>query len=86
VKSSRLSVAEKATATTVKIAGKKTHFAFAGGSDVIQASTRVLDLFGSGSSASDDETNLRELPRKCPRKFSLPMGVPKPSVMRGNFE
>jgi hypothetical protein len=47
---------------------------------------RVLDLFGSDSSTSDDETNPRELPRKCPRKFSLPMGVPKPSVMRGNFE
>jgi hypothetical protein len=55
-KSSRLIIVEKATATTIKIAGKKTHSASMGGSDTIQASTRVLDLFGSGSSASDDET------------------------------
>jgi hypothetical protein len=36
-KSSRLSVVEKATATTIKIAGKKTYSASAGGSGVIRA-------------------------------------------------
>jgi hypothetical protein len=50
-KSSRLSVVKKATATTIKIAGKKTYSASAGGSGVIRASTCVLDLFGLGSSA-----------------------------------
>jgi hypothetical protein len=85
-KSSRLIIVEKATAMTIKIAGKKTHSASAGGSDTIQASTRALDLFGSSSSASDDETTPREPPHKHPRIFVHPKGVPKSSVMRSNFE
>jgi hypothetical protein len=54
--SSGLSVAKKATAATVKVAGKKMHSASVGGSGTIQALTHALDLFGSGSSVSDDET------------------------------
>jgi hypothetical protein len=46
----------------------------------------VLDLFGSGSSAFDNETNPQEPPHKRPRKFLFPMGVPKPFVMAGNFK
>jgi hypothetical protein len=57
VKAFGLSVAKKATAVIIKIASKKTHSASAGGSSTIQASTHVLDLFGLGSSASNDETN-----------------------------
>jgi hypothetical protein len=86
VKSFGLNVVKKATAATVMIADKKTHSASVGGNNVIQASTHVLDLHGLGSSASDDETKPRELPCKRPRKFLLPKGVLKPSVMRGNFE
>jgi hypothetical protein len=86
VKSFGLSVVKKVIAATVMIADKKTHFASVGGNNVIQASTHALDLHGLGSSVSDDETKPRELPCKRPRNFLLPKGVPKPSVMGGNFE
>jgi hypothetical protein len=81
VKSSGLSIAEKATAATVRVANKKTYSASTGGSGMTRASTRVLDLFGLGSSVSDDETTLREPPHKRARKFPLPKVAPK-----GNFE
>jgi hypothetical protein len=71
---------------TIKVAGKKMHSASVGGSDTIQASTRALDLFGSGSSASHDEMTHWEPPHKRPRNFPLPKGVPKPSMSKGNFE
>jgi hypothetical protein len=77
-KSSGLSIAEKATAMTVKVASQKMPSASVGGSGTIWASTRALDFFGSGSSMSDDEVTLWEPPHKCPSNFPLPMGVPKP--------
>jgi hypothetical protein len=55
-KSSRLSVAKMAIAVIIKIAGKKMCSTSAGRSGVTQASTHALDLFGSGSSVSHDET------------------------------
>jgi hypothetical protein len=85
-KSSRLSIAEKATDVTIKIVSKKMYSASAGGSSMIRPSTRALDLFGSGSLAYDDETTPREPPYKRPRKFPMPKGVLKASVMGGNFE
>jgi hypothetical protein len=85
-KSFGFTIAAKATAATIKIASKKTRSASVGGSGVTRASMHLLELIGSGSSVSDDETTPRELPRKCPRKFPLPNGVPKPSVMKGNFD
>jgi hypothetical protein len=56
-KSFGLSVVEKATVVSIRTAIKKTHSACVGGSSVIQALTRALYLFDSGSSVSDDETN-----------------------------
>jgi hypothetical protein len=88
VKSSGLSIAEKATTVIVKIASKKTYSAPTDGSSVIRTMMHALDYFGSSSSVSDDETTPPPpgRPHKRPRKFPLPKGVPKPSVMRGNFE
>jgi hypothetical protein len=86
LKSSGLRVAKKATTTIAKIAGKKMHSASAARSSTIQSLMRALDLFGSGSLTSDDETNPREPPHKHPRKFPPPKGVLKPSMMKGNFE
>jgi hypothetical protein len=87
VKSSEPSIAEKATAAIVNIAGKKMCSTSAGGSSATRALTRALDMFGSGLSVSNDETTPPlEPPRKRPRKFPLPKDVPKPSVMKGNFE
>jgi hypothetical protein len=63
-KSSGLTVVEKATIVTVKIPGEETCSASAGGSDVAWAPTHAVDLFGSGSLASDDESTPRELPHK----------------------
>jgi hypothetical protein len=85
-KSFGLGVAKKATAATVRITSKKMYTATAGGSDETRAPTRALDLFGSASSASDDETTIWEPPRKRSSKFPLSKGAPKPFVMKGNFE
>jgi hypothetical protein len=52
VQSSGLSIVEKAFPVGAKIAGKRTSFGSAGGSDAARASGRVLDLFDLGSSAS----------------------------------
>jgi hypothetical protein len=86
VKSIGLRVAEKATITVVKIAGKKTCSASAGESGVTRALACALDLFGSGSLASDNEATPQEPSHKRPMKFPLPKGVPKSSVVKGNFE
>jgi hypothetical protein len=88
VKSSEPSIAEKATAAIVNIAGKKMCSTSAGGNSATRALTRALDRFGSGFLAWKDETPPPppEPPRKRPRKFPLPKDVPKPSVMKGNFE
>jgi hypothetical protein len=87
-KSSWLTIGKKVTTTTVKIVSKKACSTSTGGSGVTRASTRVLELFGLGSSASGDEPPPpRELPHKHPRKFPpLRKGVPQPSMMKGNFE
>jgi hypothetical protein len=55
VKSVGLRIAEKATIAVVKIAGKKTCSASAGESGATRALACALDLFGSGSLASDNE-------------------------------
>jgi hypothetical protein len=52
VQSSGLSIVEKAFPAGAKIAGKRTSFASAGGSDAARASAHVLDLFDLGSSSS----------------------------------
>jgi hypothetical protein len=57
-KSSGFSIAEKAIVVDIRIDGKKTYSTSAGGSGAARAPTRALDLFGSGSSASNDETPL----------------------------
>jgi gamma-glutamyltranspeptidase len=46
---------------------------------VAQAPARALDLFESGSSASDGEPANLAPPRKRPRKSPVPKIVPKPS-------
>jgi hypothetical protein len=56
VKSSGLSVAEKASGMGIKIAGKKMSSTSTGGRGMTQALTRALNLFDSDSSASDDES------------------------------
>jgi hypothetical protein len=56
--SSGLSIAEKTSPTGVKIVCKKVSSTSTGGSDTTWASTRALDLFDSGSSASDGESTL----------------------------
>jgi hypothetical protein len=50
------------------------------------ASTRALDLFDSGSSASDGETALPASPQKRPRKSSAPKNASEPSIAKGDFE
>jgi hypothetical protein len=80
VKSSGLSVAEKAIASTVEVVSKKTHSASAGGRGMIWALMCALDLFGSSSSSSDNKMTLQEPPHKHPK------GVLKPSVSKGNFK
>jgi hypothetical protein len=54
-----------------KAAGKKTLYTSTGGSDVTRAPKCGLNLFGSDSSASDDETVPVEQPRKCSKETSL---------------
>lgn len=46
---------------------------------------RALNLFGSNSSASEDEAVPLEWPQKCPRESPLPKAVLKPSVSKGIF-
>jgi hypothetical protein len=70
-KSSGLSVAEKATAAIIKIAGRKMCSTFTGGSGVTRASTRALGLFGLGSS-SDDETTPGSRPLNVLGNFPYP--------------
>jgi hypothetical protein len=59
VKSSGLTVIEKATAATIKIVGKNLCSTSTGGSGATWASTHALDFFDSGSSVSDDEPTPR---------------------------
>jgi hypothetical protein len=51
--SSGLSATKKNSSVNVKIAGKKASSTSAGRSDATQVFARALDLFDSGSSASD---------------------------------
>jgi hypothetical protein len=83
---SGLSIAEKTSATGIKVVGKKASSTSAGGSGMPRSSARALDLFDSGSSTSDGKATLLELPQKCPRKPPLPKNVLKPSTAKGNFE
>jgi hypothetical protein len=87
--SSGLSITEKTSSVNIKITGKKTSSTSVGGSNVTQALARALDLFDSGSSASDDEAAILAPPLKRPRKSTVPKNVPKssgPSTTKGTFE
>jgi hypothetical protein len=63
-KSSGLSDVQKASLSGVNAAGKKPK--------------RALDLFGSDSSASNDEADPSKRPRKRPRESSVLKQMPKP--------
>jgi hypothetical protein len=71
-KSSGLSAAEKASLAGVNAAGKKPKLA--------------LDLFGSDSSAFDDEAVPSKRPRKRPRESSILKQMSKPPPVRGMFD
>jgi hypothetical protein len=84
-----LSTTKKTSSATVKIHGGKMSSTFAGRSGAAQALTRALDLFDSGSSASDGETVNLVPPRKHPRKSLIPKSAPKPSeahAVKGTLE
>jgi hypothetical protein len=71
VKSSGLSVAEKASLVGVYAAGGR--------------SKRALELFGSDSSASDNERSPSHLPRKCPRGSFTPKQLAEPASAKCMF-
>jgi hypothetical protein len=53
---------------------------------VTHALKHALNLFDSGSSASDGETAHLEQPQKRSRETPLPKGVPKSFMMIGIFD
>jgi hypothetical protein len=71
-KSSRLSAMEEASLAGVNATGKKPK--------------RVLDLFGSNSSASDSEAIPSKRPLKHPRESSILKEAPKPPLAGGKFD
>jgi hypothetical protein len=77
--SSGLSVAEKSSSLTIKISGGKTSSTSTDRGGMSRALTRVLDLFDSGSSASDDEAATLVLRQKCPQKSPPSKTSLKPS-------
>jgi hypothetical protein len=81
-KSSGLSPAEKASITRVEAASKKTSSTSAAGGSM----TRALNLFDSGSSASDDSTAPPEQPQKRSRETPLSEDVPKSLAVKGILE
>jgi hypothetical protein len=71
VKSSGLDVAEKASIARINVAGGKQKHA--------------LNLFGSDSSVSNDESAPSQRLRKCPRESSILKQVMKPPPTKGMF-
>jgi hypothetical protein len=84
--SSRLSPAKKASITGVEAAGKKTSSTFTARSGVTHAPKHALNLFDSGSSASDDETAPSRRPWKRSRETPLSGDVPKSLTAKSIFE
>jgi hypothetical protein len=72
------STVEKTSPAIVKILGGKTSSTTAGGSGAAQTPTHALDLFDSGSSASDSKMANPAPPRKRLRKSPVPKSVLKP--------
>jgi hypothetical protein len=69
-----------------EVAGKKTFCTSMCGSGVTRAPKRVLNLFGSDSSTSDDETIPARRPHKRSKETSLALDIPKSSTLKGLFE
>jgi hypothetical protein len=72
VKPSGLSIAEKSSLTGIGTAGGKPKHA--------------LNLFGSNSSGSDDDTTPSHRPHKCAKDSSISKQLVKPALTRGMFE
>jgi hypothetical protein len=85
-KSFGLSPAEKASIAGVEVAGKKTSSTSVAESGATHAQKHVLNLFDSGSLASDDETTPLKRPQKYSRETSLSEDVPKSLSVKGIFE
>jgi hypothetical protein len=85
-KSSGLSPMEKASIARVEAAGKKMSSTFTAGRGVTRAPKHVLNLFDSGSSASNDKTALSERPQKHSRETPLSEDVPRSLAVKGIFE
>jgi hypothetical protein len=84
--SSGLDIADRNSPMRVKISKKETSSTFARRSDTTSASAHVLDLFHSGSFASDGETAPLAPPRKHPRKSSALKDASEMSVAKGDFD
>jgi hypothetical protein len=85
-KSSGFSLAEKASVAGVEAAGKKMSSTSLAGSATTCAPKHALNLFDSGSLASDDETDPPKQPRKHSRETSLSEDVPKSLVAKSTYE
>jgi hypothetical protein len=83
------STVEKTSPAIIKILGGRTSSTTAGGSGTAQAPTHALDLFDSGSSASDSKMANPAPPWKRLRKSPVPKSVLKPfeaPAMKGTLE
>jgi hypothetical protein len=81
-KSSGLSPTQKASLA----AGKKTFSSSMGRSSAVRALKRVLNFFGSDSSASDEEAAPSKRPQKRSKESSILKDIPKSSPAKGMFE
>jgi hypothetical protein len=70
----------------VNVSGKRASSTSTGGSDATPGSAHALNLFDSGSSASDCETVVPALHQKRPQKSPALKKVPKPRAVKGNFK
>jgi hypothetical protein len=86
IKSSRLSLAEKASIAGIEVANKKTSSTSATRGNVTHALKHALNLFDSGLSSSDDETTPLERPQKHSREIPLSEDVAKSLAVKGIFE
>jgi hypothetical protein len=86
IKSSRLSLAEKASIAGIEVASKKTSSTSATRGNVTHALKHALNLFDSGLSSSDDETTPPERPQKHSREIPLSEDVAKSLAVKGIFE
>jgi hypothetical protein len=82
-KSSGLSPTKKASIARIEAAGKKMSSTSTAGSGATHAQKCALNLFDSGLSAFDDETDPLEWPRKCSWETSLSEDAPKSLAAKG---